>query len=116
LAVSRFTPTRLPISRASSGRSAACNNRHDAPVDIGDDQSLTHRFQHRFVVLVPAGIRGFYPGVTYQIGNLLAALNLPLLAVIIATALGQEAKGAVFGRSPGPGIVATDLTRAGKLR
>jgi hypothetical protein len=24
-------------------------------------------------------IRGFYPGVTYQLGNLLAAINLPLL-------------------------------------
>lgn len=67
----------------------------------------------------PDAIRGFYPGVTYQIGNLLAALNLPLqqrlaashsysfslavtlgpalLAVVIATVVGPEAKGAVFG-------------------
>lgn len=73
----------------------------------------------------PDAIRGFYPGVTYQIGNLLAALNLPiqerlaaahgypfalawtvgpaLLAVLVATALGQEAKGVVFGAGPGPG-------------
>jgi SHS family lactate transporter-like MFS transporter len=67
----------------------------------------------------PDAIRGFYPGVTYQIGNLFAALNLPiqqrlaaahgysfalawtvgpaLVAVVIVTALGKEAKGAVFG-------------------
>jgi SHS family lactate transporter-like MFS transporter len=74
----------------------------------------------------PDAIRGFYPGVTYQIGNLFAALNLPLqehlaaghgysfaltwtigpalLAVVVATAFGrQEARGAVFGRNPGPG-------------
>jgi hypothetical protein len=69
--------------------------------------------------------RRFYPGVTYQVGNLLAALNLPLqqrlaaghgypfalawtvgpalVAVIVATAFGTEARGAVFGRSPGLG-------------
>jgi SHS family lactate transporter-like MFS transporter len=28
--------------------------------------------------LSPDEIRGFYPGVTYQLGNLLAAINLPL--------------------------------------
>jgi len=61
---------------------------------------------------------------TYQIGNLFAALNLPiqqhlaaghgypfalgwtvgpaLLAVIIATSLGTEAKGAIFGAAPAP--------------
>ena len=26
----------------------------------------------------PDAIRGFYPGVTYQLGNLLAAFNLPI--------------------------------------
>jgi len=78
----------------------------------------------------PDAIRGFYPGVTYQIGNLLAALNLPLqerlaagygysfalawtvgpalFAVLVVTALGTEAKGAVFGGSPGPGAAAAD--------
>jgi SHS family lactate transporter-like MFS transporter len=77
----------------------------------------------------PDAIRGFYPGVTYQIGNLLAALNLPiqerlagthgypfaigvtlgpaLVAVIIATAVGAEAKGAVFGGSSRPERVLT---------
>lgn len=67
----------------------------------------------------PDTIRGFYPGVTYQLGNLLAALNLPiqqslaashgypfalivtivpvLLAVIVLTSLGKEAKGISFG-------------------
>ncbi len=71
--------------------------------------------------LSPDEIRGFYPGVTYQLGNLLAALNLPLqtaiaghynkqygvgLALVIApvllltaifTILGPENKGARFG-------------------
>jgi SHS family lactate transporter-like MFS transporter len=69
--------------------------------------------------LSPDAIRGFYPGVTYQLGNLLAALNLPiqeslasshgypfaltwtiipvLLAVIVLTAVGKEAKGVRFG-------------------
>jgi SHS family lactate transporter-like MFS transporter len=69
----------------------------------------------------PDAIRGFYPGVTYQLGNLLASLNLPiqetlvkshgysfaliwtmiptLLAVFILTALGKEAKGILFGSS-----------------
>jgi len=69
----------------------------------------------------PDAIRGFYPGVTYQLGNLLAALNLPiqqavaeshgysaallwtvipgLLAVAVLTAIGKEAKGIRFGES-----------------
>jgi MFS transporter, SHS family, lactate transporter len=77
----------------------------------------------------PDAIRGFYPGVTYQIGNLFAALNLPLqerladwhgypfalivtvgpalLAVLITTARGAEARGAVFGASPGLAATAT---------
>jgi SHS family lactate transporter-like MFS transporter len=67
----------------------------------------------------PDAIRGFYPGVTYQLGNLLAALNLPiqerlaeshgypfalaatifpaLLAVIVLTFIGKEATGIRFG-------------------
>jgi SHS family lactate transporter-like MFS transporter len=67
----------------------------------------------------PDEIRGFFPGVTYQLGNLLAALNLPiqqalahshgypfalavtvipvLLVVAALTALGQEARGITFG-------------------
>ena len=67
----------------------------------------------------PDAIRGFYPGVTYQLGNLLAGLNLPLqeaiaarhgytaalvwtvgpalLAVIVTTWFGGEAKGIRFG-------------------
>jgi len=69
----------------------------------------------------PDKIRGFYPGVTYQLGNLIAALNLPLqealaehysyptalmvtvlptLALVIGlTAIGKEARGVTFGRS-----------------
>ncbi|MFI5777196.1 MFS transporter [Nocardia sp. NPDC051570] len=67
----------------------------------------------------PDAIRGFYPGVTYQLGNLLASLNLPiqerlaeshgypfalavtivpvLLAVSLLTLIGKEAKGIRFG-------------------
>ncbi|MGB6162362.1 MAG: MFS transporter [Pseudonocardiaceae bacterium] len=72
----------------------------------------------------PDAIRGFYPGVTYQLGNLFAALNLPiqetlaqhhgysfalmwtaipaLVAVIVLTAIGKEAKGIRFGSAPTP--------------
>src|SRR6478735_8243275 len=70
----------------------------------------------------PDAIRGFYPGVTYQLGNVFAALNLPIqehlaashgypfaltvtivpVLVVVAgvTLLGQEAKGVEFGRAP----------------
>ena len=70
----------------------------------------------------PDAIRGFYPGVTYQLGNLLASLNLPIqehladshsypfaLAVTIVPVLcvvalvvlvGKEARGVEFGRAP----------------
>jgi MFS transporter, SHS family, lactate transporter len=70
----------------------------------------------------PDAIRGFYPGVTYQLGNLLAAINLPLqerlasahgypfafavviaptlVAVILLTAFGREAHGVAFGGHP----------------
>ncbi|RLV48416.1 MFS transporter [Nocardioides mangrovicus] len=68
----------------------------------------------------PDSIRGFYPGVTYQLGNLLAALNLPiqehlaashgypfaltvtiipvLIVVAVLVLVGQEAKGVEFGK------------------
>jgi MFS transporter, SHS family, lactate transporter len=67
----------------------------------------------------PDAIRGFYPGVTYQLGNLLAAFNLPiqerlaaahgypfalaativpvLIAVAILTVIGKDATGIRFG-------------------
>jgi SHS family lactate transporter-like MFS transporter len=67
----------------------------------------------------PDAVRGFYPGVTYQLGNLLAAFNLPLqehlaashgyplalaatigpvlIAVAILTAIGTDATGVRFG-------------------
>jgi MFS transporter, SHS family, lactate transporter len=69
--------------------------------------------------LSPDKIRGFYPGVTYQLGNLIAALNLPLqesiaqrhgypaammwtifptlVVVVLLSAVGKEAKGVRFG-------------------
>ncbi len=71
--------------------------------------------------LSPDEIRGFYPGVTYQLGNCLAAFNLPIqeslakshgygfalsativpvfIAVIVLTFLGKERKGIDFGTS-----------------
>jgi SHS family lactate transporter-like MFS transporter len=74
--------------------------------------------------LSPDAIRGFYPGVTYQLGNLIAAFNLPiqqrlaaghgypfalivtivpvLIAVIVLAAVGSEAKGIRFGAHPIP--------------
>ncbi|HZE18180.1 MAG TPA: MFS transporter, partial [Mycobacterium sp.] len=67
----------------------------------------------------PDAIRGFYPGVTYQLGNLLAAFNLPiqerlaashgypfalaativpvLIAVAVLTLIGKDATGIQFG-------------------
>jgi SHS family lactate transporter-like MFS transporter len=70
----------------------------------------------------PDAIRGFYPGVTYQLGNCLAAFNLPiqqslaashgypfalmitivpvLAAVALLTLFGKEAKGVQFGATP----------------
>jgi MFS transporter, SHS family, lactate transporter len=67
----------------------------------------------------PDAIRGFYPGVTYQLGNLLAAFNLPiqerladshgypfalaatvvpvLIAVAVLTLIGKDATGIRFG-------------------
>lgn len=72
-----------------------------------------------FGTLSPDAIRGVYPGVTYQLGNLLAAFNLPiqerlaeshgypfalaativpvLLVVAVLTAIGKDATGIRFG-------------------
>jgi SHS family lactate transporter-like MFS transporter len=76
--------------------------------------------------LSPDEIRGFYPGVTYQLGNCLAAFNLPIqetlakhhgypfaLAVTVApvlvvmallTAFGPEARGVRFGSAESSGV------------
>src|SRR3954468_929551 len=70
--------------------------------------------------LSPAEIRGFYPGVTYQLGNCLAAFNLPIqehlakthsytfalsatmipvfIAVAVLAAIGKEARGQRLSR------------------
>ena len=67
----------------------------------------------------PDAVRGFYPGVTYQLGNVFAALNLPLqehlaethsypfalmvtiipvaLIIVVLVLVGKEAKGVEFG-------------------
>jgi SHS family lactate transporter-like MFS transporter len=78
--------------------------------------------------LSPDEIRGFYPGVTYQLGNCLAAFNLPiqqalakshgypfalavtiipvLLAVAVLAALGTERRDVVFGEAESSGVPA----------
>jgi SHS family lactate transporter-like MFS transporter len=80
----------------------------------------------------PDAIRGFYPGVTYQLGNVFAAANLPiqehlatthsypfaltvtivpvLVVVAVVVLVGREAKGIEFGRSP------TDVSGARSAR
>jgi SHS family lactate transporter-like MFS transporter len=82
--------------------------------------------------LSPDEIRGFYPGVTYQLGNLLAAVNLPiqtsladshsgrfalfvvivpvLVAVIALTLLGKEMRGIEFG-----GTTDAEAARSGRF-
>ncbi|HVI37488.1 MAG TPA: MFS transporter, partial [Gaiellales bacterium] len=87
--------------------------------------------------LSPDEIRGFYPGVTYQLGNVLAAANLPLqtwlagkysggtaLAVVIApvlvitivlTALGSEAHSARFGEGEAARTPDEDPDRADRF-
>jgi SHS family lactate transporter-like MFS transporter len=74
--------------------------------------------------LSPAEIRGFYPGVTYQLGNCLAAFNLPIqehlakthsytfalsatmipvfIAVAVLAAIGKEARGHQLSRGEKP--------------
>jgi MFS transporter, SHS family, lactate transporter len=76
--------------------------------------------------LSPDEIRGFYPGVTYQLGNVIAAFNLPiqealarshgypfalaativpvLIAVAVLTAIGSEARGIRFGTRESSGL------------
>jgi len=80
----------------------------------------------------PDAIRGFYPGVTYQLGNLLAAFNLPiqervaaahgypfalaativpvLIVVALLTAIGKDATGIRFGTGQSA-YVADEVTR-----
>ena len=41
--------------------------------------------------LSPDEIRGFYPGVTYQLGNLLAAVNLPIQTALAESHGGRYA-------------------------
>jgi SHS family lactate transporter-like MFS transporter len=76
--------------------------------------------------LSPAEIRGFYPGVTYQLGNCLAAFNLPIeehlasshsytfaltatmipvfVAVAVLAAIGKEARGQRLSRGEVPTV------------
>ncbi len=89
--------------------------------------------------LSPDEIRGFYPGVTYQLGNLLAAFNLPiqqalarshgypfalaatlvpvLVAVAALTAIGKQARGVPFdGDRPIPCTTEPPAAQAGAGR
>ena len=50
--------------------------------------------------LSPDEIRGFYPGVTYQLGNLFASVNLPLQAYIASINGGDYGKGLAFVTAP----------------
>ena len=81
----------------------------------------------------PDAIRGFYPGVTYQLGNLLAAFNLPiqerlaashgypfalaativpvLIAVALLTVIGKDATGIRFGTKQSSVAALTDEDR-----
>ena len=78
----------------------------------------------------PDAIRGFYPGVTYQLGNLLAAFNLPiqerlaaahgypfalaativpvLIVVALLTAIGKDATGIRFGTKQSSVVASTE--------
>jgi MFS transporter, SHS family, lactate transporter len=78
----------------------------------------------------PDAIRGFYPGVTYQLGNLLAAFNLPiqerlaathgypfalaativpvLICVAAVTMIGKEATGIRFGTTQSSVVALVD--------
>jgi MFS transporter, SHS family, lactate transporter len=80
----------------------------------------------------PDKIRGFYPGVTYQLGNLIAALNLPiqeaiagrhgyqaammwtifptLVLVVLLSAVGKEAKGVRFGGQDAAAVPSTAVS------
>jgi SHS family lactate transporter-like MFS transporter len=80
--------------------------------------------------LSPDEIRGFYPGVTYQLGNCIAAFNLPiqqalakshgygfalavtlvpvLIAVAVLTAFGKEARGRSFSSGTAPEELAAE--------
>ena len=81
--------------------------------------------------LSPDEIRGFYPGVTYQLGNCLAAFNLPIqqalakshgypfalaatiipvfIAVAVLTAIGSEARGIRFGSEESSALRAREV-------
>jgi SHS family lactate transporter-like MFS transporter len=50
--------------------------------------------------LSPDEIRGFYPGVTYQLGNLLASVNLPLQTLIAVQNGNDFARGIAFVTAP----------------
>jgi SHS family lactate transporter-like MFS transporter len=85
--------------------------------------------------LSPDEIRGFYPGVTYQLGNCLAAFNLPIqqalarthgypfalaativpvfVAVAVLTAIGSEARGIRFGSDESSAFGAREARPAG---
>jgi SHS family lactate transporter-like MFS transporter len=82
----------------------------------------------------PNAIRGFYPGVTYQLGNVIAAFNLPIqqalaakigypwamtitvagaaIAVILLTAFGRHAKGIDFDAEEPDAVAASDSAGA----
>ena len=78
--------TIIALRRAGAARRAAVRLRADARRSSPLGAFLMQFFVQGAWGVIPAhltelspdAIRGFYPGVTYQLGNLLAALNLPL--------------------------------------
>jgi SHS family lactate transporter-like MFS transporter len=87
--------------------------------------AFSERLGRRRTIMSPDAIRGFCPGATHQLENLIEALNLPiqealaerhgcpaamawtvvpvLAVVIVLSAVGKEAKGIRFGGSGTPG-------------
>jgi MFS transporter, SHS family, lactate transporter len=87
--------------------------------------------------LSPAEIRGFYPGVTYQLGNCLAAFNLPIqeslasshsytwalvatmipvfVAVAVLALIGKEMRGQRLSRGEVPTIQPTAASASGSV-
>ncbi len=61
----------------------------------------------------PAPIRGTFPGLTYQLGNFLAALNLPLQSGI-ADAMGHDYRWALVGVAGSAGVLIIALMLFGR--
>ena len=90
---------RPPLHRGRSARCWDCRSCRSSPVPHTAAMLCLGSFLMQVAVqgawgvipahlteMSPDAIRGFYPGVTYQLGNLLAAFNLPIQERLAATA------------------------------